>query len=703
MAASAQVLPFPRPPSRTTDVPGFTGTADVPANIGAVQAGGEPGERDPKLLSVTRLKKQLNDYLSSKHAENEEAQEADRYFHSSQWTDHERKVLADRNQPVVTYNRIKRKINTIVGIIERARQDPKAFPRNPNQGAEDGAEICTKALNYALGWDWQDKSAEVARRCSVRGIWGVELVLVAGDNGDPDTELDEVDQRDFFYDPRSGKRDFSDAKYQGTTRWIDTEEAEDSWPDKVEELKGLRENAPGNWEKDDTRNLSWYNRSEDQVRIVDHWYKRGQQWYYTIYCGDVILEEGPSPFFDEKRRSICKYIMMSCEVDHDNDRYGFFRDLKGPQDEINHRRSKGLHALNSRRIIADAGAVDDVDLARREAVRSDGYLVKNKGYDLQIVENTNDVAGNLEMLTEAKNEIDNYGPNPSLIGTTIDAASGRAIQLLQAAGIAELGTFMLTYKTWKLRVYRALWACCQQFWTSERWIRVTDQEGMAEFIQVNGWETDEWGYPVVINQLAQLDVDIILDEGPDTVNTMSDTFDTVLALANAGQQIPPEIIIELSALPSSVKKRVMQQLADAKQPNPMDQQALQLKLEEIMAGIQQKQSTATLNYAKAATEGMGPDGQAPQQVDTPADLAKARLDMAKAAEIETRINTPNPDRGLFDVEEQAARVRQTNAQASETEIKARLLAQYGTQEPARIQQQAQAAANRPARPPSARQ
>jgi hypothetical protein len=44
--------------------------------------------------------------------------------------------------------------------------------------------------------------------------------------------------------------------------------------------------------------------------------------------------------------------MFSANVDHDGDRYGFIRNLKSAQDEINMRRSKALHLLNSRRVIS---------------------------------------------------------------------------------------------------------------------------------------------------------------------------------------------------------------------------------------------------------------------------------------------------------------------------------------------------------------
>ena len=125
---------------------------------------------------------------------------------------------------------------------------------------------------------------------------------------------------------------------------------------------------------------------------------------------------------------------MSYEIDQDGDRYSAFRDLKSPQDEVNQRRSKALHLSNSRRVIADDGAVDDVELARREYARADGWVVKNPGKEIITEDAVQGAAlqGNLEMLAEAKTEIDTYGPNPGLIGTEVDPSSGRAIQL--AAG-----------------------------------------------------------------------------------------------------------------------------------------------------------------------------------------------------------------------------------------------------------------------------
>ncbi|MET0668274.1 MAG: hypothetical protein ABWZ01_07190, partial [Methyloceanibacter sp.] len=559
MALSAKILPFPVRDEEKED-----------------------GPRRP----VSKLKKQFTNAVAAKVDENAESAQAERYFHGVQWDEKDLKVLSERGQPAITYNRFKRKVNTIVGIQERMRQDPKAYPRTPAPAAGQGADLATQVLRYAMGWDWNDLATQVARRCSVRGISGSELVLVKGDEGDPELEWLEVDQRDLFYDTTSIRADFDDANFLGTTRWLPLETAISQWPDYEEELQGYIDNGPVEaYERGDERyRMTWVDRKAEKLRIVDHWYRVAGKWYYTLYCGETELEWGTSPFVDHKGQSTHKFELLSYETDQDGDRYSAFRDLKSPQDEVNQRRSKALHLSNSRRAIADAGAVDDVEVARREAARADGWIIKNPGKEILFEDAIQGEAmkANFEMLNEAKQEIDTYGPNPSLIGSEVDPSSGRAILLLQAAGIAEMGNYMVAFRHWKLRCYRKTWCAVQKHWTAPRWIRVSDDQDLEQFVQVNGWEKDENGFPVIINKLAALDVDIIIEEGPDSVNVMADTFELITSLAKAGAQIPPEMIIELSPLPNKAKQMVQTQMKQATE-GPMQQNAIQLKLQEVMA------------------------------------------------------------------------------------------------------------------------
>src|SRR6185437_6819240 len=104
------------------------------------------------------------------------------------WTAKEIEILKKRHQPVVTSNRIERKINAVVGLVEKLRQDPKGYARTPEH--EQGAELATAVLRYVLDSnDWKSKSTRIARLAGIDGVAGIEYDLSTGDHGDPDLEL----------------------------------------------------------------------------------------------------------------------------------------------------------------------------------------------------------------------------------------------------------------------------------------------------------------------------------------------------------------------------------------------------------------------------------------------------------------------------------------------------------------------------------
>src|SRR4030095_7979981 len=79
--------------------------------------------------ALSKLKKAYQDYLFSKRSEIDEQIQSRRYYHGSQYTEEQVRTLNARKQPILTDNRIQRKIDGVTGLIERLRQDPKAYPR----------------------------------------------------------------------------------------------------------------------------------------------------------------------------------------------------------------------------------------------------------------------------------------------------------------------------------------------------------------------------------------------------------------------------------------------------------------------------------------------------------------------------------------------------------------------------------------------
>jgi hypothetical protein len=556
-------------------------------------------------LSVSVLKQQFADYASIKQDEIDEARQSWRYYHGKQWTDGELKVLADRGQPAITFNRISRKIDGLVGVLEKMRADPKAFPRTP--ASQQGADIATMALRFVLDASrWNKITPEAIRNAGVHHTAATELTLTLGDTGDPDVGLEQVDPYTWFYDPRSVKQDYSDARFCGISKWATVEQVREQFPD-AEGIGAGEGSETTDFDAD--RDPLWSNKG-DRVRLVDHWYIKGGEWYYCIHAAGVKLASGKSPFVDEKRRTICKFRAFSPFIDQDGNRYSMIRNLKGPQDAINQHRSKAMRIMNTRQVIMEDGAIGNggsIEALRKEVHRSDGIIVKQPGFELSIVQQDQEFLQQTRYFDDAKTEIENFGPNPAIVGEGVNARSGRALAMMQQSGIAELGPFLTAFVNWKLDIYRALWNAIQTHWKSERWIRVTDDEGLAQFLAVNQVQMTPDGFPSMVNALGSLDVDIILEEGPDSANVMGDVYDTLLALGQSKLPIPPQAIIEASPLPQAQKDKILKAMEQPTGPDPaqmqMQMQAAQIQMAGEAAKVRKTEAEAGKTEAEAARLG----------------------------------------------------------------------------------------------------
>lgn len=579
------------------------------------QIANDGNDEKTQFLDVGTLRTQYVDYLTTKVDEIEEQKDSRHYYHGAQWTPEQIRILRDRRQPVLTWNRVERKINGIVGLVERMRSDPKALPRSLKD--EQGANIATQTIRYVLdGNDWKGVDPWCLLQCCIDGVAGVQLVLTQGDEGDPDIALPWVIGDEYFYDPKSYRLDFADVRYEGISKWLGIDEAITLFPDKEEMLRGLIQ-GDADLTTNADREYKWIISSEQRIRLVEHWYKHRGEWCWAFYVSTVLIDEGLSPFFDEKGKRCSAFRMFSKSVDHDGDRYGFVRNLKGPQDALNQSKSKSLHIANSRRLIMEKGSVDDVEKTRLEWARPDGVVEINPGKKIEPDQQAGDLNAQVKFSDDAKAELDQYANIniAAMSGAPMSNISGRAVELLRQPGMAELGPFVLAYRQWKLRVYRSIWSTLQRYWTAERWIRVSDNEGIAKFIQLNGLGLDQYGRPSLVNALGQIDVDIILEEGPDIASLMQDTYDTLKGYPPG--TFPPAVLIEMSSLPRSEKNRILQMITPKPQPpNPAQQIAQKLQLEGLAAknaktaaeakkteaGVEQVLASAEAQRAKVGTE-----------------------------------------------------------------------------------------------------
>lgn len=502
------------------------------------------------------------------------------YYDNDQWTAEELATLSKRKQPALVINYIKRKVEFLRGFERRMRSDPKAYPRNP--GDEDAANAATDALRYISdNNDFDRVRSEVYENMIIEGYGGVDVTVTQTEKGHViNTEYVPWDR--LFYDPHSRMRDFSDAKYRGIVIWQDASDVLNQYPNAKDVVDAtFNSYMPSDTYEDRPRD-NWCDNNRKRIRVVQiHYYEDGE-WMTAKYTKGGYLEEPQvSSYLDADGRSSCSLIMRSAYIDRNNNRYGSVRASIGLQDEINKRRSKALHLMNVRQTMYETGAIKDKEAARRELAKPDGMVEVTPDLKFDVL-NTGDMASaQFQLLQQATAEMQGEGPNAALSGKDPRQQSGKAIQAQQEGGSIEMEPLIDELNQWTRDVYEACWARVRQFWTEEKWLRITDDDRNIKWVGLNHEVTlqeklerlNEAKRAQAMQQLqlvpndprlqevievenvaAELDVDIVIEEGPDISTLQSEQFEQLSQLAASGmtmrdgRPIPLELIIEASSL-----------------------------------------------------------------------------------------------------------------------------------------------------------
>ena len=563
--------------------------------------------------SLAKLKRYFTEARDLTQQARTNALQAFDYYDSDQFTGTDLAALHARGQPPVVINRIKPAINGIIGVTEKGRSDPKCWPRNP--GDDEQADAATDVLRYIADFN---RFKRIKQDCFLDMLVPGTMAALVGVDDDQQVTITQVRWEEFFHDPRARRKDFKDARFLGIAKWMYQDDVAALYPAHEAAIEATVENgvgggmAPDQSYQDRPLGFSgsggspWVDVKQRRLMVVEMYYREGT-WKRAVFTGSDILEAGESPYLDHRARPDCPIEAQSAYVKRDNARYGAAWDMIGPQDEVNKRRSKALNLLATNRIEArDPSATDvDVDVARREAARPDGVLPFGWGMS----PNTVAFQGNMEMLQEAKAEIERMGPNPAVLGRDGQDASGRALLARQQSGLIELANLYGGMEDFELRCYRQCWARVKQFWTAPQFIRVTDDENAPKFVGLNqpipggppsvGVDPDT-GMPALQpgvlgyrNVVAEMDVDIEIDTQPDTGTIQQEAFNELMRLVGMSpvyqQQISLKQLIQLSPIPH--KRSVLDSLAQAEdeqaqaraRQQQVGQQMAAAKIEEVTA------------------------------------------------------------------------------------------------------------------------
>lgn len=575
------------------------------------------------------------------------------YYDSKQWTDAEvRKLKAQKQAPTVS-NRIKPKIDSLMGMENTNRTTAKAYPRT--QKHQQASEAATEAIRFVLQDNMFDKTRSSAfENMLIEGSGGCEVIVKPAKDNDYKVIINPIPWDRFFYDPHSRRKNFSDARYLGQIVWMDLDEALDLYPEAEDVLNTL---AGGTETYDDKPR--WIDSKRKRVKIVEIYYNDdGDVWYACFTKSGFIKEPKVSPYKDEEDNTEWPYEFSSIFVDRDGGRYGAVRQLLDMQDEINKRRSKALHLMSVRQVRWERGAVEDINKARTELAKPDGVIETTPGMEFEVLKTGDMAAAQFNLLTEAKQEIDAVGANSALMGKTSNQdASGRALLAREAAGKTELAPVFDVLKGWDYKVYRKVWNRIHQYWKSEKWIRVTDDEQNLRWVGLNKPMTkgevalrtaqEQGATPEQLQQMQQqiatnpqmqevdhthndiveMDVDIILDDVPDAISSQIEDFQTLGEMVKSGFPIPPTAVIEASPLTN--KTKILKQMKEQPQVPPQIQQQMQKLQEEnqkLTQDNQQLQAGAQVKAAQIHADQQASAAKlAAHQQETAADVEAKRI------------------------------------------------------------------------------
>lgn len=542
------------------------------------------------------------------------------YYDSVQWSPQEVSKLEKQKQAATVRNRIKPKMDGLMGMERANRTTAKAFPRTPRHAK--GATAATEAVRFVLDDNFYHQKRSAAwENALIEGTMGVEVI--AEDNGDDvKITVNHLMWDRLIWDPHSRRKDFSDARFLGQVVWMDYDEAAAQYPEAKDVLETM---ISGSQTYDDKPR--WVDGTRRRVKIVELYYYKpdGEVWYACFTRGGYVKAPKISPYKNEEGETEWPYEFGSLFVDREGGRYGACRQLLDIQDEINKRGSKALHLMSVRQVRGEKGAVEDVNKARAELAKPDGYVETTPGMEWEILKTGDMAAAQFNLLAEAKAEIDAVSYNAAAAGKENRNMSGVALRNREIAGQTEVAPMFDVLKHLDIRVYRKVWNRIKQYWKAEKWIRVTDDEHNLKWVGLNRKMTKgeamledakEQGAPPEVlqqmiqkimmdpmmqqmadtqNDIANLDVDIVMADAPDTVTQQIEDFQTLGEMVKSGFPMPPIAVIEAS--PLSNKDRIIKMMKEGPQLSPEHQKQMDGMKEQMEKMQEEGQKLAQENQA----------------------------------------------------------------------------------------------------------
>lgn len=521
----------------------------------------------------------------------QEQQKAWAFYDGEQWTEEEKSTLEGNGQPAIVINKLSSKIDNIAGSEIASRTRFFYRSRSGEKREEETARALSDVALYIA--EKNDQGLEVSNMFKeglVSGIAWLDTGVEKSEEG-PSIFNRYEKSSDVIWDQNFKRADYSDARFICREKWLDLETCKLMFPKAYEKLTGQAQQsaAPKQFYQKAAFDVHYQNADDNTHLVVEVQFKQTEKSYkmttptgkvfqtfdkkiayanrdYEVeesfksrvyvgyFSGDVLLDVKALPY-NFNNFTLIPYIYKR---DHRDGRpYGLLRAAIDPQRELNKRRSKAMHLLNTAQVIADIDAVDDPNLLAKEAARPDGVILKRPGKDLRIIRNSDLAASQVNVMEQASRDIQEViGLFDESIGKHSNATSGIAIhQRQRASAMNQMFAFDGLRRTKKLLGLRVL-SMLRQFFSHQMVIQITDKLGASNAVQLNMPVTDENGKPMTDENgktLKHNDVslgvfDILVEEVKDVLSSREMEVEQLNLLIQAGVPVPAKFLVNATSL-----------------------------------------------------------------------------------------------------------------------------------------------------------
>ena len=496
------------------------------------------------------------------------------YYEGYQWDPEEARKLQSLSQPVITVNHLWSKINSLVGMMLQQQPTIKCLPRG--QADATIASIATSVIRYVFDINQLNSIlTEVATDMLTTGIGWAEVRITPFLSQDPIC-IDYVPFDEIIWDPLSRRTDLSDSRFIFRGRWIERDSLEAHFPQAESVLRSLDHLSNPILVPPEVGDPSiWISQSRDMVFVLECQYKVFEEtkviWdglqaekyipelhddliamglvsekimtipvvrRAIIVNGQVILDE-PLPY---AFNSFTFVPFIAHRTRHGSTDSGMPLSLvsivKDIQDEINKRRSKTLHYLQAKRVIAPEGAIPNPDEFMEELRRPDAFLSISPRFSADQIRIEDDLqlgAQHFALMQEAVNEMSLItGIYPDFLGQPTNARTGAALRVRILQSQNSVQRYFSAIERGIKQIAERTLALIKQFYTPERIQQIVDY--FSDFHAPVQFSKDT---VQIRNTLASLRADIIVKVSQ---GGFTERQEQLVQLVELMKVLPPELV-----------------------------------------------------------------------------------------------------------------------------------------------------------------